>query len=110
MVRGVGSPGDDIFGAETADDVSRLVKLGIRGEGWTRAVIPVREALPGQLDRSRSNVSRIRNQIAEMPFHAQGPGLQVGIAKAGSIQLIVSGVIWWAGKARPDPADSDSGP
>ena len=83
MVGGVGSTGDDVLGAEAADDVSCLVELGVRSKAGTRARIAIEEAFPGQLDGGGSNISRVGDQVAEMALQAQSPGLKIGVAEAG---------------------------
>src|SRR3984957_2495984 len=81
VVRGMGSAGDNIFRAETADDVTRLVELSERSKSWTRAVKTIQVALPSQLRRGCPYVGRVSHQAAEVALQAQSPGLQVRIAK-----------------------------
>ena len=83
VVGGVGGAGDDVLGAKAADDVSRLVELGVGSEARARASVAVEEAHPRQLGGGRSNVGRVGYQVAEMAFQAESPGLKVGVAEAG---------------------------
>ena len=85
MVGGVGATGDDRLAAEAADDVARLVKLGVRSKAFARAVITIPIAFAGQLCGSRSNVSRVGYQVAEVALQTQRPGLQVSVAKGGVV-------------------------
>ena len=79
----MGGGGDDVLGAKAADDVPRLVKLGVGSEARTRAGVAVVEAYPRQLGGGRSYVGRVGNQVAEMTLQTEGPGLQVGVAEPG---------------------------
>src|SRR5580693_3059985 len=79
----MGGAGDDVLGAKAADDISRLVELGIGSEAWTRTRVAVEEAHARQLGGGRAYVGRIAYQVAEMAFQTERPGLQVGVAKCG---------------------------
>src|SRR3984885_14472352 len=79
----MGAVGDDVLGAEAADDVSRLVKLGIGSEARTGTRVAVEEAHPRQLGGGRSYIGRVPNQVTEVAFQAEGAGLRVGVAEFG---------------------------
>src|ERR1700761_4643970 len=82
MVGGMRSAHQDILRAKPSDDVSCRIEFRVGSEAGSRSRIAVEEALPRQLDRSRSNISRIGSQVSETTLQAQRPGLQIPVAEA----------------------------
>ena len=79
----MGGAGDDLLRAEAADDVSCLIELAVRSKAGTRSIVAIEETLTRQLDGSGSNIGCVGDQVAEMPFQTQCPGLKIAIAEAG---------------------------